>query len=1283
MKQTKSADRILQMIIIALLFVIVLMPIQKAGLITNIGQEDIYWERARFLLGQGGATIYDGSSLSSLGYSLILVPICVLIKSPYGAYKAAFLLNGLFLCASYVMSLVTVRRLFPTIKNCVTTAVCLLAAVSPVLFTEKLFTGPGMITMFLTWSCLYLLTGVWQGGGRRFRAALAGCLILIGFFQISLLGVILGFLAALGLAVCQKKLDETSFLGVVLAVLLGLAAGNVAERVVLYRFAKDLDITVLSSLEVLFNGIRAGWEKDYLAGLFEGLTGKLYSMMINTAMLILPGILYLIQMAVRWKKGSGKDEKEGIFAGFLFVFVLQTLFVVLYDHSRSLGVGLTSLQGLAPVLIPAAVIGMIQMAENKTTAEELAVCLLILCGCTFVTANAYQTAGVTEVSGINSGLLALFVGEDVQAVSAVYMAACLILLAAITSWACLSSEIRKKGLQRLLRLIPVLLAVLVCVISFYSVFRQTTGKMYRNSMRDVASVASVLGETAEGTEFFYLGGSASDETIVILQSLIPEKEIRIIPDDQKEREKIYKEIRENPKKTVLLTGCEESWTEEIGEEKLPSYRINYMTRRLAVWTDPDDETHEAVEAAVTKLLENPGRKKVELEEEEPDFVSEEIETESGSETEAASETGEDTLQTETEADSTESTESESTSPEEQDDLANEPGKNKIRTYTISYGGTILLAPGTYRLEIYFKDTEKTEDLSGNVTVSDAQGTLAETAFDQNHFSEDGTGAVGVEFSSREVMRNVTIEIRAEASQFGNVENIYYWKVTGAYEEGMNETAAVDEVCTLVQTLDEMTGTTGQIVYVDDRAKDSRDLSVRSFQGQLESYKISAVVKEELPDVKAEYLVGDTKDHAYFSAMDRYSIICRDGQYTVLVRNDSAQYQVYAEANGETLSQNREIRIAAFTSKDPEEIKKIALESGNYKYHLRIGYQEEALLGSGEAVAGTVYISDGTDTVGQLTIKNQDLLAGTDGTAEVAVPFTLRMDSKNVRVRIETEATGTLTMEPVSIELVTEDFRYGEEESMLPPLLNLVNRMGEKMNFFLVLTDESVENGQYDDGYLREQLPESRVSTITYEQAYDLTTDALLLTRGLRSEYLKLAEKYTIIGHAGKYTLWARSDGESLVKAIAAGAAVQSSGKKISPASLKAAGDIEIDSENRMISELPKGKYNITLKLTAEDELDLDDKVEVTLLRDKSETEIEKEVEAMMEDGLTREEAMSDIELQADCGSATLEACEFDGDGSLIVTLETSGTRKLENLTFDVYSWHGGKVVGEIVWTEIV
>ena len=92
MKKSKAITRLIQVSVLVLLFVTVLLQIQSVGTASSISEELIYWERARLLVGQGGLSQYDGSSLASLGYSLLLVPICLLINSPYAAYKAAVLL---------------------------------------------------------------------------------------------------------------------------------------------------------------------------------------------------------------------------------------------------------------------------------------------------------------------------------------------------------------------------------------------------------------------------------------------------------------------------------------------------------------------------------------------------------------------------------------------------------------------------------------------------------------------------------------------------------------------------------------------------------------------------------------------------------------------------------------------------------------------------------------------------------------------------------------------------------------------------------------------------------------------------------------------------------------------------------------------------------------------------------------------------------------------------------------------------------------------------------------
>ena len=155
------------------------------GILSSIGQEDIYWERARFILGQGGATNYNGSSLCSLGYSLLLVPICAVLKSPYAAYKAAVLLNGGF-------PLPGVSGIFADGKKAVSQRELGIfvgglpagGALSGAGGLQKLY-GAGDAAGALTWCCVSLLLSIRERYTRGKLAALAACVILGCFLQIA------------------------------------------------------------------------------------------------------------------------------------------------------------------------------------------------------------------------------------------------------------------------------------------------------------------------------------------------------------------------------------------------------------------------------------------------------------------------------------------------------------------------------------------------------------------------------------------------------------------------------------------------------------------------------------------------------------------------------------------------------------------------------------------------------------------------------------------------------------------------------------------------------------------------------------------------------------------------------------------------------------------------------------------------------------------------------------------------------------------------------------------
>lgn len=1227
MKQNKSVDTGLQIIILAFLFVTVLLPIQKMGLISNLENENIYWERARFLLGQGGASLYDGSSLASLGYSLILLPICALVKSPYAAYKTAILLNGIFLCGSYFVSYLTVRKLFPNEKKIVLSGACFFSAICPIFTTAKVLTGPTMISMFLVWLLVYLLVELCGQYEKMTLIWLAVCVILLCFFQISLLGIALGVIITLFFLVKEKKVAENGFLFFVLAVLIGLGVGNISERAVIYTFVSDSDTVVSSSLEVLLDGIGAGWGNGYLYGIWNAMVGKLYSAMVGSFLLICPGIWFLIKKVMEWKKGVGTGKKDFVCCGIFFLLCVQFIWISLYDNAQDPGTGLCSLSALLPVLAPVILLGIIQVKQSEYWTKELMGYLFSLCICTFLTANVYQAEEIDSISEVNNGILMIFQAGGLKPVSLVYMSACVVILIAIVLWSCIKGDIKKKCLNKIFRICGILIGVSLCGIFQIGVFQNTVEESYESNMKNIAPIASILSDIRLDSSIYYLQKSERDDGSVVLQSLIPDKEIHLIENQQKEKELFYEEMNNSSENTLIITGTGKSVLNELKEEKIPGFRLMYMTENYALWAPATSLVYEEAEAEISKRVEYPEEKEIE---EASDEEEEDADTEIKEETSQ---------------------------------------RKKV------YGGNILLAPGTYRLEIYFDCKEDMEDKSGKVTVSDGEGELVSKEFPGTVFDENGKGSVGLEFSSKETLRNVSVEISGNAAST-EIENVYYWKTTAAYTEGINNENSIALISNTIMELDASAGTQGEIAYVSDG---SQNVSMDCFKKWLPDYDIFVMGKEEISDLSSEYLIGNTEGHPYFGAMENYSIIQRTEIYTILVRNDSEQYRAYEKEYGSVLSEGRSIRMAAWSKDSIQQDRNIALESGSYQYHMLVQYEESDLFGTEDAAAASILVYDGTSLIGQKMITNGDLLVGRSGEAEIVIPFSLRVATKKLNYKIEMESVRELSVLPQCIELTAEKYQFGQEEPMLQPCFDLVKRMGEGVKLCVAQSEETFSTNLYGYDYLQEQLPQCEISVLPYEKVYDLTEDTLLLTRGFNKSYLQLLDQYSIIGHAMQYTLWARSDGGFLQKAVRAGAAVYSSGKKISVDSIAMASGKAAKED--VIESLPKAKYKVTLEAEAPD-LKIGDIVEVTLFRDKTAGELNSEVKEFIEKGYTEEEAMEEIDKQVVCGTASYDAYRFSDTGNMLITIGTTGEKKLTNLTFDIYSWQGADVKGKIVWIEL-
>lgn len=1299
MKQSKKTAGIIQILSVMILALTVLYTVSGTGILSNLGSENVYWERARYLIGQGGATNYNGSSLCSFGYSLLLAPICLLIRSPYAAYKAAILLNGVFLCASYVLAVRTAKRLFPKEKEVFLSAGSLLALLCPVLATAKSFTGPEMAVLFFVWFAVYLLLGLREHYEKRDLILLAADLILMVFFQIETFGLVVGIVLVLAWFVKQRRLDETPFLAFLLALLLGVCAGNVIERVALYQFSKELDVTVRSSMELWFDGVLAGWKNGYLTGLLKALSGKLYALMISTLLLICPAFWTAARSL--FAKIRKKEQRTETSLSVVFVLsAVQLMFAALYDNTRGAAMGLTSLTGLEAVGALLLLIGLVELKRSSDVWKDLMGYLLLFCICTLVTANLYQTQQIDWISGTNNGFLMLFQNWGMKPVAITYTAACLVILAAILLIVCLKESVRWKKLTGLLRV-----AGSIGVLSLYIglstlVFRHTAMKNNISYTRHAAPVASVLSEAmTEDTQICYLRGMGNDsETAEVLQSLLPEKKIQMIENDRVEQERFYKALQEpDVPETILLTGTGEKVTEQILPEKLPDYRPLYLTKSFAVWASRESESYDRINSAVSGRLEELTLSKIEEEQEELPVTDEQLAEQESSEaiSEDGTEAADDLLSEKeamteeaSEADSEEESEqlsekesgreSETAGERESETMAETESERLTKRRTKTYAGKNVLASGTYRMELHFqkKAGSEGEDLAGRIKLIDSEGTILTRKVDESIFGESEQGAVVVEFSRQELIRDLEVEVSGAFASHAKAEHIYYWKTSPAYTVGLNGGNTVDSACKAIRDLDLLTGTKGSVAYIGT-AQSTADLSMRCFEEQLPGYALEVITREESRTADADYLIGVTSSHSYYQAMQEYSAVFRGKYYTVLVRNDSERYQAFLKNGGALRTEGTEL-LWEFLSDAEETAAPIALEAGSYVYHLALSLDPKAAEVPDVTLRLVNKEEDEEIVLTEQNVSAEELQKG----VSIDLPFALREKANALVPEIEADlkTRDSIRIVPQGISLTAEKYQCGQDEPRIEELFALINKLGTGVELAVIQPEKTIRAEEVGYEYLSAQLPKAAVQEISYSEAQDAVNDLLLLTtNGLTSDAIKLTGKYSCLAQAGDYMLWVRSDGALVQEAADHGFYVQNIGRKLPLQQTEASG---VDSSaGTDIVKWPKAVYNVTVRLTAK-EIEYDDTVEVALVRDKSDEEIEKEIGELMEEGYTKRQAMREVEPQQQCGSATYQAYDFAEDGTMIVSIRTSGKVRPEELSVDAYSWHGCEVEGEILWAEI-
>jgi hypothetical protein len=254
-----------------IIFIIYIHNYQQIGLFTVLDDEYGYWGTAAFLAGYDWSNSVSQIPYYSYGYSLILVPLFWIFDDPMHMYKAAIILNGVFLSISFLISYMISQNIMLGINNYYRIAICAVVAMYPTYIAYSNIAWPEALLIMVCW-------------------ILAWCFINLTNESKLYIFVLIGFLSVYSYIIHQRALGILVSSIIVLILMKAIQTinwkqllGSIAPIVVIlfaHSFLKDYiqDGLWLNNLGNLANDFSGQFEKISLIFTFDGMT-KFFSVL--------------------------------------------------------------------------------------------------------------------------------------------------------------------------------------------------------------------------------------------------------------------------------------------------------------------------------------------------------------------------------------------------------------------------------------------------------------------------------------------------------------------------------------------------------------------------------------------------------------------------------------------------------------------------------------------------------------------------------------------------------------------------------------------------------------------------------------------------------------------------------------------------------------------------------------------------------------------------------------------------------------------------------------------
>jgi hypothetical protein len=398
-KRNTKSETYLILSILVLLIGILIVNLNQLNGITIIGDEYGYWAAGAYFAG------YDWSEVTSLnpyyayGYGFILCILMKLIPDMVMAYKAAILLNIVFLCASFWLTVKIARLLFPEYSG----KLLILASGCITFYSNTLFQSQTTQVEILLYFLFCLLTYVFilYMKSRKIRYGIYACLISSYMFTVHMRCVsVIGALVMVLLFLLWREKTKKTHVAIFFVLLAALFATSlylknevknnayVSTATSIEEESKNENETVETNSANDFSGqtgkIKSLFSIEGIKNFLVSVIGKLYYLCVSSFLLILWAVYYLIHSIVQMirkkteKKGEGWKEELLFFLTLTLLFTMgvSALFMIDITRQDTLIYGRYNEYICAPLFL----IGLITfLEEGKDLKKHYVMILVFLC----------------------------------------------------------------------------------------------------------------------------------------------------------------------------------------------------------------------------------------------------------------------------------------------------------------------------------------------------------------------------------------------------------------------------------------------------------------------------------------------------------------------------------------------------------------------------------------------------------------------------------------------------------------------------------------------------------------------------------------------------------------------------------------------------------------------------------------------------------------------------------------------------------------------------------------